>query len=175
MPRIHQKRCRTIWSQYLIVNQLRESQFKFIGTNQLHHLDVRHQNSPDRIQKSIWHLPTYFYRPQIWGKVIFLHLSVILFTGGRGGTPRQVHPLGRYPPGQVHTPWAGTPPRQVHPRAGTPQAGTPPWVGTPPWAVHAGRYGQQAGGTHPTGMHFCWFIGTFFRGFWQRKEYKKYL
>ena len=22
-------------------------------------------------------------------------------------------------------------------------------------AVHAGRYGQQAGGTHPTGMHTC--------------------
>ena len=25
----------------------------------------------------------------------------------------------------------------------------------PPGAVHAGRYGQQAGGTHPTGMHTC--------------------
>ena len=24
-----------------------------------------------------------------------------------------------------------------------------------PGAVHAGRYGQQAGGTHPTGMHTC--------------------
>ena len=51
---------------------------------------------------------------EVWGKVIFLHLSVILFTGGRGGTPRQVHPLGRYPPpppGQVHIPWAGTAPR----------------------------------------------------------------
>ena len=24
-----------------------------------------------------------------------------------------------------------------------------------PCAVHAGRYGQQAGGTHPTGMHTC--------------------
>ena len=24
-----------------------------------------------------------------------------------------------------------------------------------PEAVHAGRYGQQAGGTHPTGMHTC--------------------
>ena len=23
-------------------------------------------------------------------------------------------------------------------------------------AVHAGRYGQQAGGTHPTGMHTCY-------------------
>ena len=24
-----------------------------------------------------------------------------------------------------------------------------------PGAVHAGKYGQQAGGTHPTGMHTC--------------------
>ena len=24
-----------------------------------------------------------------------------------------------------------------------------------PGAVHAGRYEQQAGGTHPTGMHTC--------------------
>ena len=32
------------------------------------------------------------------------------------------------------TPWAGTPPGQVHPLG----------------AVHAERYGQQAGGTHPT-------------------------
>ena len=28
----------------------------------------------------------------------------------------------------------------------------------PPCAVHAGRYGQQAGGTHPTGMHTCIFL-----------------
>ena len=26
---------------------------------------------------------------------------------------------------------------------------------SPPGAVHAGRYGQQEGGTHPTGMHSC--------------------
>ena len=87
------------------------------------------------------------------------------------GTPRdQVHPRG---PG---TPWV-----QVHPPGTryTPQdqvpsgPGTPPMPGTrytphdqvhppplgpgtsPPGAVHAGRYGQQAGGTHPTGMHSC--------------------
>ena len=36
---------------------------------------------------------------EVWGKVIFLHLSVILFTGGStwAGTPQQVPP------------WAGTP------------------------------------------------------------------
>ena len=40
--------------------------------------------------------------------------------------------------------WAGTPP----PQAGTPQAGTPP-----PQRMLG--YSQQAGGTHPTGMHSC--------------------
>ena len=38
-------------------------------------------------------------------------------------------------------------------------AGTPPSHGgtryTPPGAMHAGRYGQQADGTHPTGLHSC--------------------
>ena len=73
-------------------------------------------------------------------------------TSTQAGTPpRQV------PPGQAHppwegTPWAGTPPGQVQPPAGTHS----PWRGTPPpGTVHAGRYGQQAGGTHPTGMHSC--------------------
>ena len=51
-------------------------------------------------------------------------------------------------PGQVH-PQAGTPPGQVHPPFRY------PWAGTPPGAVHAERYRQQAGGTHPIGMHSC--------------------
>ena len=42
-------------------------------------------------------------------------------------------------------PGADTPPRADPPRSRHP----------PPGAVHAGRYGQQAGGTHPTGMHTC--------------------
>ena len=37
---------------------------------------------------------------------------------------------------------------------------------TPLRAVHAGRYGQQAGGTHPTGMHSCFhFFLLFIREF----------
>ena len=81
------------------------------------------------------------------------------------GTPpdHQKHPRGQvHPPDQVHPPTRYThPPDQVRPRdqvhppeAGTPapQAGTPPGR-YPPGAVHSGRYGQQAGGTHPTGMH----------------------
>ena len=58
----------------------------------------------------------------------------------RGGRPGQVHPRTRYAP-----PGPGThPPKTRY---------TPPGPGTPPRAVHAGRYGQQGGGTHPTGMH----------------------
>ena len=67
--------------------------------------------------------------------------------GTWAGTPRQVHPLGRYlragtPPGQVspgrYTPLAGTPPLGRYTTlAGTyPQAGTPLWPGTPPSQVH---------------------------------------
>ena len=73
-------------------------------------------------------------------------LSVILFTGGSTweGPPGR-YPLSRYTSGQVHTPG------QVHPLGRY-----TPWAGTPPLgAVHAGRYGQQVGGTHPTGIHSC--------------------
>ena len=68
----------------------------------------------------------------------------ILFTGEY---------LDRYPPGQVHPPWVGTPSGQVHPLGRyTPWAGTPrqvhplgrytDWQGTPP-----GRYTFPAGYT----------------------------
>ena len=55
----------------------------------------------------------------------------------------------------VHMGWVS---RQTLPPPGadTPQEQTPPCPDqTPPGAVHAGRYGQQAGGTHPTGVHSC--------------------
>ena len=107
---------------------------------------------------------------EVLGKVIFLHLSVILFMGG-GACPRsacpgwgacpggacqgdQVHPLGRHPPRTRYTPQNQVPTwYQVHsPRTRyTPQDQVHP----PSGAVHAGRYGQQAGGMHPTGMHSC--------------------
>ena len=56
-----------------------------------------------------------------------------------------------------------TPPDQ---RQKPPQDQTPPEQ-TPP-TVHAGRYGQQAGGTHPTGMHTCLALSTgrFFINWW---------
>ena len=50
--------------------------------------------------------PYDFYRPQrSCGNVMFLHLSVILFTeGGTSPNPPRIHPLGRHPS------WADTPP-----------------------------------------------------------------
>ena len=68
-------------------------------------------------------------RNEVLAKVIFLHLFVILFTGG--GVPDQVH----RPRDQVHPPRPGTPPwtrytpqDQVHP----PGPGTPPRDQVPP-------------------------------------------
>ena len=54
----------------------------------------------------------------------------------------------------------------INPPPPGPEAGTPLGPGTPPdqalpSTVHAGRYGQQAGGTHPTGMQSCWRINSF--------------
>ena len=53
-----------------------------------------------------------------------------------------------------------TPPRQTPPHPGQiPPGQTPPWADTPlgrhPPARCMLGYGQQAGGTHPTGMHTC--------------------
>ena len=94
-----------------------------------------------------------FYRPQrSWGKVMFLHVSVILLTGGVSAS---VHAGIHHPPWkQTPTPGADTSPGADTPGADTPGADTP-LEETPPGAVHAGRHGQQAGGTHPTGMHTC--------------------
>ena len=94
-------------------------------------------------------------RNEVLAKVMFLHVCVILFTGGV--------------PGQVPPPWAGTPPLGRHPpssgqapplpplgrhppsRQAPPlQAGTPPSGQAPPPG-----YGQRSAGTHPTGMHSC--------------------
>ena len=84
-------------------------------------------------------------RNEVLAKVIFLHLCVILFTGGvpdqaRPPGTRQVHPQGTrqvHPPGtrQVHPPdQAGTPPDQVHP---------PDQAGTPPRKQQTPEYGQR--------------------------------
>ena len=75
------------------------------------------------------------------------------------GTPRdQVLPRADTTP-----PAPGTPQDQALPRADTPPAPgtprtrqTPLGPGKPPCTVHTGRYGQQAGGMHPTGMQSCY-------------------
>ena len=66
---------------------------------------------------------------------MFLQASVILLTGGYL-TPRSRH----------------APPEQ------TPREQTPPGADIPP-SQHAVRYGQRAGGTHPTGMQPCLDLG----------------
>ena len=74
------------------------------------------------------------------GKVMFLQLSVILFTGIPPPSPQeQVSPRADPPSEQTHLPEQTPPPGSRH----------------HPCAVHAGRYGQQAGGMHPTGMQSC--------------------
>ena len=88
---------------------------------------------------------------EVWGKVMFLHLSVILLTGvcptplcGCRPRPR----LGQTPPPLgLGRPHGCRPPgdRTDHPWMQTPGVRQAPSF----------RYGQQAGGTHPTGMHTC--------------------
>ena len=80
--------------------------------------------------------------------------------------PDQVHPPGpgtppldQVPPDKVHPLGPGTPPNQVHPPGPgiPPRTRYPPWTRyTPPWSRAGwGRYGQRAGGPHPTGMQSC--------------------
>ena len=78
-------------------------------------------------------------------------------------------PPGPCPPGTMHpplpcTPWDQAPPPpgpctpHYHAPPGTkhpPPDHAPPGTMHPPGTEHAGRYGQRAGGTHPTGMQSC--------------------
>ena len=92
-----------------------------------------------------------------------------------GGLPQCM--LGYHPPGKQTPPWQGrppsketpTPPDKVEPplpvaRQTPPARQTSPGkADLPPRAVHAGRYGQQAGGMHPTGMQSCFDRRASFR------------
>ena len=97
---------------------------------------------------------------------MFLHLSVILFTGGRGvwqTPPRQTQtwadtpwvdtPTSRQTPGQT-PPWADTTldrhPLGRHPWADTPPGRHPPRADTPPGRHPPGRHPP---GRHPPGRH----------------------
>ena len=106
-----------------------------------------------RVQFETVLLESYYYRPQrSWGKVMFLQVCVILFTGGgeylTSTPPDQVHPPGtRYTPLTRYTSprTRYTPPDQVH----------PPSDQVHPSPPGPGRYGLRAGGMHPTGMQSC--------------------
>ena len=66
----------------------------------------------------------------------------------RGGLPQCT--LGYHPPG-ADTPLEQAPHQTRYPS----RSGTHPWSRHPLCTVHAGRYGQQTGGMHPTGMQSC--------------------
>ena len=127
---------------------------------------------------------TFTGRNEVVAKVMFLHVCVILFTGGVSGQGEPPHTretspqVGRTPPpGPGRPPQTRqTPPRPgrhpprppgpgVHPpdQADTPQTRqTPPRPGRhpPDLADHppgkqTPEYGLPVAGTHPTGMHSC--------------------
>ena len=78
----------------------------------------------------IYSLHIFTGRNEVVAKVMFLHVSVILFTGG--GSPGRENPLDRETPLQ-----GGTPPDQADPPGqGEPPPSReepPPGPGTPPW------------------------------------------
>ena len=83
-------------------------------------------------------------RNEVVAKVIFLHLSVVLFTGGaclrqtplweqtppQEQNPPEQTPLGQTPP-RSDTPPGQTPPQVRHPLSRHPPKQTPPWEQTP--------------------------------------------
>ena len=88
-------------------------------------------------------------------KVIFLHLFVILFTGGVGGIPEgtEADPPGPDTPPE-QTPPGPDPPQTRPPRDQPPPGPDPPGADNPP-PEQTLAYGLRAAGTHSTGMHSC--------------------
>ena len=87
---------------------------------------------------------------------MFLHLCVILFTGGVCLSANWATTV----PGKESPPARQDPPgKETHPSGkANPTGKETPRQGDPPGTVHARRYGQQTGGMHPTGMQFLWRI-----------------
>ena len=112
----------------------------------------------------IYHLtaiPIFTGRNEVVAKEIFLHLSVILFTGGGclpqcmlGYPPEQTPPRSRQPPGSRH-PLGADPPgpdtisRVDTPQSRHPQEQTPPWEQTPPSGVDTPHSRHPPGSRHP--------------------------
>ena len=88
---------------------------------------------------------------------MFLHLSVILFTGG--WVSASVHArIPPPPPQEAHTPLGSAPPWEAHPPGSTPlhPREAHPLGSTPPReAPHPQETAAAADGTHSTGMHSC--------------------
>ena len=80
---------------------------------------------------------------------IFRSVCQEFCSQGGGGMP---HCMLGYP-----TAPPGSRPPGADPLGAEPPSRHPPEQ-TPPGAVHAGRYGQQAGSTHPTGMQYCFVL-----------------
>ena len=115
----------------------------------------------------------------VWGKVMFSQVSVILFTGGRVHTGCTLDALPRMHP-QMQPPWDAphtsrcahlgcipqmhpldAPPPWMHPLDAPPAPVDAPLLDAPPTSVWTSTYprrqGEQAVGTHSTGMHTCCF------------------
>ena len=100
------------------------------------------------------------------GNGVYTCLDPSFCSWGQGGLPNPLPGFGR-PPLWMQTPlspwmhiplgWADPPVGQTHPHADTPLDADPLDWADPP------QYSQQAGGTHPTGMHTCkriiWSMG----------------
>ena len=91
-----------------------------------------------------------------FAKVMFSQVSVCPRGGGvcpiaRWDTPPT---RGRHPPGSRRLPGSRHPPAT-----------------DTPCTVHAGRWGKQAGGTHPTGMHSCSILFLILIGFFTNTQH----
>ena len=125
----------------------------------------------DTAARCVHSLKIFTGRNEVVAKVSFLHLSVILFTGGGVSlsacwdTPLgSRHPWEQTPLGpDTHTPPDQTPPGLSTPLRTnyTPQGPSTPPAGTKYTPLHGKQtpsYSQRAAGTHPTGMHSCVII-----------------
>ena len=97
-------------------------------------------------------IPVFITGPnEVVAKVIFLHLFVILFTGGVVSQKA----LRQTPPDQTPPPPEQTPAPRTRPPLDQTPPDQPPREQTPP-RKQTPAYGLRAAGTHPTGMHSCY-------------------
>ena len=98
-------------------------------------------------------------KKKVWVKIMFLHLSVILFTGvggisqhvmGRGVYPNMQWGKGVFASGSVHLPGHPPPGGGQTPQTPAPHGHTPPSRHIPPVEMTT-----ETGGTHSTGMYSC--------------------